>query len=316
MVRRYGTLFWLLTMLFISCQKELCYHHPHDGGEARVRIEYHWDLVDRQPEVMRVWFYSLDGATSDYVFDVPTSGSGYVSLPVGHYRALTYNSDTDNIFERNTDDISTIEVFTDKVSLSGARVRSGTVNKVGDKTIDMLDDPNWMCRDYINDVEIFSRDGEDCIVNFTPSQSVYHVIVNVGVIHGLETTDLVRGALSGCAGSQFIGEFYPATMPSTIGFDGIKDGEILHGDFYVFGISDKESKYELTILFWRPNGNVYYTFDVTDQIRDAFQKVGGNTKIPIVIDIETDLNINIGNGSGFRIDVDGWEPIEIVIPLR
>ena len=98
----------------------------------------------------------------------------------------------------------------------------------------------------------------------------------------------------------------------TLPFEATHDGKsTITADFLTFGPpAGAPGKHLLRIYVQLPDGKkVYYTFDVTDQVRHAPDP----RNVHIVLDGLT-LPKPLAIGSGFRPTVDDWQEVEV--PLR
>ena len=98
----------------------------------------------------------------------------------------------------------------------------------------------------------------------------------------------------------------------TIPFDATPDGEsLITGGFCTFGHHpDNTEPHKLRLYVWGKDGKIRcYTHDVTDQVHQAADK----RRVHIVID-GLDLPEPIG-GTGFDINTDGWEVVDVEIKM-
>ena len=103
---------WTLT----ACEhKELCYEHPHI---ATIYVDFDWrDAPDASPAGMCVFFYPEDKEERARRYDFQGTTGGQIDIPVGHYRVLCYNNDTEAVLFDGTDDFYAHKAFTREGSI-------------------------------------------------------------------------------------------------------------------------------------------------------------------------------------------------------
>ena len=98
-----GEAFFLL-LLFTSCQKDLCYHHPHDSADenhGRLNVVFDWSAT-QHPTASEMHLVTFLGGRSPVTYPLAGMNGGDVTLWGGTYWFVAYNSDTETTQTRGT----------------------------------------------------------------------------------------------------------------------------------------------------------------------------------------------------------------------
>lgn len=299
----------LLILLFASCEhKDLCYSHPHD---KEVRILFDWSNihVDNIPKVVAVIFRNEETNTVAE-FALPPEG-GIVMIPDGAYEFTAYNiGQYGNIFkETNAGRIATTPVS----------------HKLKGK---YYETPDFLC---LENQKVVLTDFENTrLITAKPIRRTARVDYRINGIERLEKADAVYAVLSGCSAEL---ELYTGCCVERHE-DGIQHNIVFEVDkwkqqgwFKMFGggftPENRRTSEHVHILsiyaVYKDNKYKKLDIDVTQQI---------HCENPIGLPMEdfsivVDLNLAHPDGGDdtddtegfFDPEVEGWEDIEIDIPL-
>lgn len=299
----------LLILLFASCEhKDLCYSHPHD---KEVRILFDWSNihVDNIPKVVAVIFRNEETNTVAE-FALPPEG-GIVMIPDGAYEFTAYNiGQYGNIFkETNAGRIATTPVS----------------HKLKGK---YYETPDFLC---LENQKVVLTDFENTrLITAKPIRRTARVDYRINGIERLEKADAIYAVLSGCSAEL---ELYTGCCVERHE-DGIQHNIVFEVDkwkqqgwFYMFGCGftpeNRRTSEHVHILsiyaVYKDNKYKKLDIDVTQQI---------HCENPIGLPMEdfsivVDLNLAHPDGGDdtddtegfFDPEVEGWEDIEIDIPL-
>lgn len=303
MKRNLYILLTLFAVLLAGCEhKDFCCRCLQADD---VEVVFDWSRsLDAEPASMKVYFFP-EGGREALVYEFADIHGGSIRLPAGNYRAVCVNSDTEFLHYEHTDRFDSIRACT------GGGV-SGQLPGTDGEEFRNAPDRIWTDR-----LETFtighSPDQRRVIFRPAPSVCRYTVeIRNVSNLGYLGSTGSLRGSLTGLSDGLLLGTGEPSGHPVTLPFEATHDGKsTITADFLTFGPpAGATGKHLLRIYVQLPDGKkVYYTFDVTDQVRHAPDP----RNVHIVLDGLT-LPKPLANGSGFRPTVDDWQEVEV--PLR
>ena len=306
---RSGIISMLLILLFASCEhKDLCYSHPHD---QEVRILFDWSNIREEniPKVVAVVFRNEETNTV-VEFALPPEG-GIVMIPNGAYEFTAYNvGQYGNIF-KETD--------------AGKIVTTPVSRKL--KGI-YYEAPDFLC---LENLRVALTDSETSrLITAKPIRRTARVDYRINGIERLEKADAIYAVLSGCSAEL---ELYTGCCVERHE-DGIQHNIVFEVDkwkqqgwFYMLGggftPENRRTSEHVHILsiyaVYKDNKYKKLDIDVTQQI---------HCENPIGLPMEdfsivVDLNLAHPDGGDdtddtegfFDPEVEGWEDIEIDIPL-
>lgn len=306
----------IISILFCSCllslvsceHKDLCYSHPHD---QEVRILFDWSNIREEniPKVVAVVFRNEETNTV-VEFALPPEG-GIVMIPNGAYEFTAYNvGQYGNIF-KETD--------------AGKIVTTPVSRKL--KGI-YYEAPDFLC---LENLRVALTDSETSrLITAKPIRRTARVDYRINGIERLEKADAIYAVLSGCSAEL---ELYTGCCVERHE-DGIQHNIVFEVDkwkqqgwFYMFGgeftPENRRTSEHVHILsiyaVYKDNKYKKLDIDVTQQI---------HCENPIGLPMEdfsivVDLNLAHPDGGDdtddtegfFDPEVEGWEDIEIDIPL-
>lgn len=342
----------LTLLLLSSCDhKELCFHHPHG---ADIRIVFDWrDAPDAHPEGMAVFFYPIDddGLRAEDAEDEPTNAEYYrrdllpgggelYNIPVGKYRVICYNNDTDGVLFNNYSLFDTHYGYTREGSLLEP-IYGNTANRApsapgaeGDRVV-ICPDEMWGCSVF--DLEItetgvkyihypFDPDADEDVTK--PVINSEHVITLYPhlltcyydyIIHNVENSEYIYqvcASMSGMAPGMTFGNEALDKECVSIPFGASPDAKkgTITGNFITWGHHEENAKpHQLVIYVWMKGDTRgwYFIHDVTDQVHAAPDR----HHVHIEIDgLSLPKPIN-PTDSGFEPSVDDWVSVDFNITM-
>lgn len=299
-----------------SCKhKELCYDHAHT---VNVNVAFDWqNAPDAAPKSMSVYLFPTDGGEV-LRYELTDRNGGTIRVPIGHYDAVSLNSDTENINYRNTERLETFEVTTPTTvlfeSLSPLGVSSvGAPRAEGTEEERVALSPDMLWSDYSQGIEL-SQETEPQTINFRPVSQVCRYTVDVENAENLKYVLGVSGSLSSMAGGVYAGLSRQTDECVTIPFEMTisEDKTALSAELLTFGHCPSEQNIHELIIYviLADESKWYYTYDVTDQIHAAQDPYN----VHIVLD-GLPVPKPIVNGGGFQPDIDDWNTVGVDIEM-
>jgi len=331
----------VIALGFTSCEhKDLCYHHPHT---AKIKVVYDWtDAPDADPEGMCAFFYPLDGDVTGNQprrFDFIGSNGGEIELPVGRYRVITYNNDTESTLMRNSHDWDLHSAFTRDGGIFepvGGDATGRPPRRVNedDQRIVITPDMLWGCT--ATDVEITETgisyvcvpekdngqwdnkpiQNSEQVITLYPHELVCHYTYEIRNVTGMENVSQMSASLSGMSPELFFGDERLHQESVILPFEAAKapDGsKRIVGAFLTFGHSEQNTDpHRLNLYVWLNDGSKWVygatdesKFDLTGQVHSAPDK----RHVHLVID-GLDLPQPMTGDSGMDPWVDDWQVVD------
>jgi len=324
---------FLLTLS--SCEhKEL---YMIDSNLVKVMVNFDYTNVDRTPSAMRVLFYPIkaDSVSTDspLMFDLNGTG-GYVNVPVGDYKVLSYNVDNENIIEVNDNDFDNFRLTTSSTQIdvdynSGgeqSRMRSlfgqNLPKAEGEKEYLLYDEPDWTCRCFCERFHIdpstsTTRTEDNTQPEQTPSltltaePALYTMEFDVTGVEGLSRASFVRATVSGVAASYSMATGRASSETGMVSFVCKIDVEnqIVTGTVRLWGYQPENTddlQEFLNVYIWSSGGNYYFTNDITDKLTEATEEGSKNRSFHFNIEAHLDLTQGAVGDSGFQPTVGDW----------
>lgn len=294
----------------ISCEhKELCYDHSHTTD---VRVVFDWTKAPgASPETMRLYLFPMDGGNV-LPYEFTDYRGGHIPVPVGRYKVLCVNSDTESILYRNMGSFDTFEAYASEGVLNAKSSSVPRAEGTHDERIVKSSDRLYAAR--LDEVTITFSD-ESPVITLFPDVSVCHYRVEIRNVSNLEyiSQSGISGSLSGMSGGLFVGRDELTPELVTIPFQVVSDGiSVLRADFLTFGQLDAgRSSHKLVVYVIMADGSKnYYTFDVNAQVRKA-----SNPKEVYILLDGLPLPKPIANGGGFQPSVDEWQEEHVDVSM-
>lgn len=331
MRRTYAILSGLWAILpLTACQhKDLCYSHPHT---VNVNVIFDWRFApDANPEIVSLYLYPTNGYNA-LRYDFTDHNGGHIDVPSGHYDALCLNSDTELVRVRGIDSHSEFELFTADTPLLGLLGLAGNPGRGDDdERVSSSPDPLWSDRAVDLDFTQLAESGPSTAdwqtrepireLILYPKAATWNYDISINNVTNLDHVTSFSAALSGLAEGFFPGRGTQSSERVTVPFAMTSDGvSAISGSFCNFGdCPGCNESHELTIYAILSDGSKwYYSFDVTQQIHEATEKILQDPSLKLEIEINLDdlpIPSPIENGEGLQPDVDEWHEIEIDIDM-
>lgn len=330
------------TILLGSC------HHKDlyivEENLTKVRVEYDWaDAPDASPAGMRVFFYSEDDSSVYYFFDLPGTAGGYVELPAGNYKIISYNNDTKTSLFAEKNSFSKHYCYTREGNILEPIYGNGmSLPNRGDdaERVVITPDEVYLCApaevnvketgssytvyDYYDHEKVSGGTQTDVqVITLYPHDILCHYSYEVRNVKNIEHISQVSAALSGMSPSILLCDETLHTEPVTLPVPGAvttftrSTEKEISGAFLTFGQNAANgARHKMSFYVVMDDGSKYQfansdKFDVTDQVVNAPDP----RHVHIIID-GLDVPDPIKTGSGaFVPDVDNWGTVESEIDI-
>lgn len=300
----------VFTLLFFSCKhKDLCYENMFT---ANINVVFDWKKApDADVETMRLYLFPLDGG-KPLPYEFTDIRGGKITVPVGRYRALCINSDTDSLLFRNIDAYDTFEAYAPDGSMNVATYSAFQEGRAVSQRVGSS--PDRFYTDRMEDL-YFKVSKEDQNVFFYPDNLICRYRIEVRNVSNLQyvAPGFVTGGLSGMSEGVYVGQNKLKSESMVIPFEMTSDGvSTLKTEFLTFGQHESTQTHKVAIYVVMPDGNdKLYVYDVTDQVHSA-----PNPRDVYIILDGLPLPKPIVNGGGFQPSVDNWEDVEVDLPMK
>lgn len=334
------------SLLLSGCHhKDLCYEYAH---LVRLKVVYDWrDAPEASVGGMRVFFYSEDDPTKSYYFDLPGTEGGYVEVPEGNYRIISYNNDTKTSLFGNIGDFDTHYCYTREGNILEPIYGNGMSlpNRADDsERVVICPDEVYLCRatdvsvsktgitytviDYWGKEENGTRcSGSGCgdgmevtdqIITLYPHDILCHYTYEVRNVKNIEHISQVSGAISGMAPSIQLCDETLHTEPVTIPVPGTTapvsraSGTEITGSFLTFGHNvSNGAPHKMTFYVITDDGSKYqFGNEGRYDVTDQVRNAPDRRHVHIIIDGLEVPDPEPGDGGGFVPDIDNWGYIE------
>lgn len=316
------TLFITALLILPACEyKEL--ENIEDQGRFRCQVLFNYQNIDSIPATMRVAFYPIDhetysNMTKGYItFDIPATG-GNVSLPVGNYKVVAWNSDTEHVTVTDNDnpyDLAANAVQYSPADILPTRSVEQDVAKLIDsiyKGQSLYTFPDYMIH-ATGQVSVFSNAENQ--VTLTPDSMVSHVQLNIHGIQGLPYVSDMQGTIDGTMSTRFIAFDKLSQNPAVTLFSPTYNEETVTASFYVFDFEPGKTNFKIILFCWMSDKKIYLTLNIDEDNASITREENGN--IIINIDISVDIRNFIGNNEGgFNISLDDWDDHIIDVDIQ
>ncbi|MCI2082474.1 MAG: DUF5119 domain-containing protein [Bacteroidales bacterium] len=287
-----------------SCiHKTLCYDSRH---LTKVVVNIDWANAPESPSGSHVAFYDANDPTTFYYFDMEANG-GEVEVPKGNYNVICFNNDSETILYRDESSFDTYEAYTRTTSLQETSFGAGASlpRSSADEDQDVVLCPTDFYRDMDDNVKLLENQVN--YVYFQPDSAILTYTYEVINIENINLATKCGAAISGIAGSMFLGSGELGTTKNVLPLDATISGDKVTGSFTLFGHDTGSSnKNYFTLYIWSPGGNFYATFDVTDQM-DSYPD---QKHVHLIIDASgIYIPEPISEGGGIEPGVNDWEDV-------
>ena len=298
-----------LIFFLSSCQKDLCYDHPHDGGpddsHGRLHVVFDWSAT-QNPTASRMRLMAFAGGSNPVTYPFAGMDGGDVSLWPGSYWFVAYNADTETTTTTGTtySDFTISGIDRDLTRyISNFRARAEFVTRAADT--DTADDANlsfiWEPeRVWLATAQAFSvQAATEQTLPMKIWAATYQYTFLIHNVANLDRVSSISATLDGLARSYSPAGHCPKdyTVAEIFAFHKAGDSSI-RGTLRVFGHSPEEDsgsgsaadrQNTLTLYVTMDNGNQYaFEYDVTaDMQHPSFSSINPETG-EIVINIQID----------------------------
>ena len=301
----------LMAVSLESCRhKELCYDHNH---QVSVSVVFDWSAAPGA-DVSSMSLYLFPVRGGDPVrYDFSDVNGGVVSVSHGTYNAVCLNNDTQTLLLRGFSSIDSAEVYTRDASvLEGLGLMSSTSAggplPEGADHLSTVLAPDMLYTDVADNV-LLSIDDSTSTLTMYPAAATSRVTVEVLNVENIEYISNISGALSGAAGSWFLGRRDYSLTSVNVPHDGVST---ISAEFSAFvhrpGTGTGDPNLLTLYMILTDGSQIYTSFDVTDQVASA----PDHHDIHIVIDgYKVEEPGDVGEG-GFSPTIDDWIDEEII----
>lgn len=306
----------ILVLLILSggCRhREIC-DPAAMARDIPVRIDWS-EAPEREVKGMTCYFYP-SGSKSGIRFDLETVDRGMVRLAPGRYRVVAFNNRSDVLLHRGEGAYETIESYTGRGNtLSGSLKSLRGPRGFEGRDIRLSPDPFYSGR--IEELEITREMPREIVLR--PRAHYIDIDISLDRIIRSESLAGLSGALSGASPGYLMGEERLASGSVSHPFSLRKSGEgQAEGQMRCYGFSPDAERYEITLFAVLKDGRgLYFTFDVTDQVREKLPS--GTDEIHISLTIDTPIELpkleKPESSGGIVVRVERWDKIYVDLPM-
>jgi len=315
----------LLVLLAVSCQnKELCDDGDCISGNVTIKVVVNWEDPENEARVMRMNIFSQTDGVIDYGRDaIPASGEKYISLVENaSYRPLCYDYNSKVSFRSET----TLEQFQAYTPGAYRETYNTLATPVQGEATVIDPGGDFYVHSWLENFDVVFCDTV-LVLNFYPKNILRKFTYRINNVKGASYLNEGRGAISGMAAVYYFHTGGLATERSTVLFENSRMGvtstgmEYIEGSFMTFGpVHPYQNRFTIELLA----GNNYHTayWDVSGQInetmadreaklaRDGYDiLIDNDGRVPEI----PDPGEGGGSGSGFEIDVEDWDNVDVYL---
>lgn len=281
---------------------------------ASLRIEYDWqDAPEATPAGMCAILYPTDREAQHIRFDFRGMQGGEVELPVGTYRLITYNNDTEVVQFDNTHDFDSHRGYTREGHILEPIYGNGLplpprAEGSEDERVVITPDELWGC----TETEIVVTGEGHQVITLRPHDMLCHYSYEIRNVSNLKHVSQMSASLTGMAGGMDMATENLNREPVTLPFEAYPNGgSTVVGEFLTFGHHEENTApHKMSLYVVMDDGSKYVysadpRFDVTDQVHSAPDR----RRVHLIID-GLSLPQPIENGSGFAPEVDDWGEVK------
>ena len=299
-----------IILLLASCQKELCYHHPHgpDSNHGRLHVTFLWDQTTN-PEASEMHLVAFANGCDPVIYPFAGMDGGDVSLWSGQYWFVAYNSDTETTTTRGTtyntfeicgverDITRSITRFKQKAeSFARIATRSGETDEDADiDNLVFIWEPERVWVSTEQDYSVVAATDQQLPMSMWAATYQYTFLIHN--VSNLDRVASIGASLSGLASCYRPAERRPLdyNVAEFFSFEKVDDSSI-RGCLRVFGHSPEEGGATdvsrnniLTLYVTMDNGKRYgYQYNVTqDMLNPSSSSIDSQTG-EIIINISID----------------------------
>ncbi len=284
-----------------------CIHKDLDmpsGDAVQVNVRFDWSgAPDAKVAGMSLWLFPEDGG-KPLPYDFGNQRGGTITVPLGRYRAIYINNDTETILMRGTKQYDSFELYTRPSTLLEPLNTNGVPASANPRKEPVVLAPEAVWGGSRADISLQPGAGKYTLT-LPVSPRVCTYSFELKDVKNLKYVSAVGAAFSGVAGSFFPGEDKPSEQRSMVPFRAESDGKsVVTGKAFVFGASaNTDTMRTLTLIFILADGSRHcHHFDVSAQVNNAPDKRNVHIRLEGL-----ELPKPIVNGGGFHPEVEDWE---------
>ena len=281
----------LLLLLLASCQKDLCYNHPHgtDNNHGRLHVVFDWTET-QSPTATEMHLVAFAGGENAVTYPLTGMAGGDVSLWQGRYWFVAYNSDTETTTTRGN-------TYDDFEICGVERTVRGT------DSLTFIWEPERVWVSTAQDFPVIANTEQTLPMKMWPATYQYTFLIRN--VANLDRVSSISATLSGLASGYIPSERRPKdyTVAEIFTFHKV-DSTSIRGTLRVFGHSPEEDSEtpvnptdpsgpsqvranSLTIYVTTDVGNQYgFEYDVTDDMQHPESSSVDIQTGEIIIDIQ------------------------------
>lgn len=290
-------------------QKELVF----PGEEmATVSVRFMWDHAEEASvDGMTLYFFSADGISKNWRFDIAGREGGKIEIPIGRYHLVACNNDLPGIEIENADQYCSISATARRWITTGTFTSTGML--YGSTVDDIYVTPCGVA------YETPSGETKECdhsLVRCFPDSLSTQYTVNITNVSGLEHVRSVSALLSGEASALTLADHLPSGFGQELSFGLLADrtDNRLYGSGCAFNYEDgRMEPYILSIIVMLDTGkSLKKTITLTPENINILSRHNviinvNDFEIPDESDSPPE---DVGD---INVSVDGWNVIVIDI---
>lgn len=323
----------LLPLMLVSCRKQLCQEHSHPHGRS-VRVIVDYSHMDYIPAQMRIDFYDNAGAKQATRFITPSDN--IIELPVGEYKAICYNDNSEYMQFRNENSYENFSAYMPQITrseynamymgratayssretASSAPVNVSAGGNVPSSQVlrTTIGQPDLLFSDHCSSFAVTEDAASQADLYFTPLNItvVYHINVTVS---GMKYVKQARGTMTGVSQAKFMYNCQRNVEPATVMFDCTREETRITTSMTAFGIigfnasDDALARMnELRFEFLLRDGSTYTeSFDIRALLTEELCAKGGTIDLGSFV-----IEIPEVDDGGFNAILEDWYDEETI----
>lgn len=310
-----------IAILLISMLMQSCYYvdffDPYEVQE--IPVKFTWADEESTPKSMRVILYPADETTRQRIqqgytiFDMYSSGKN-ITLPIGMYNAVSFNTDTENMLVDGYEKAENLCVSTINYPLDQSRNYNSLLDSLFNG-LPLKYCPNYMVSGTVDSFKVNPSGNEALVIRNSPI--VKKVNVEISSIEGLQSLRYVMMSLGPLPCSSKIVNAEESSGNCVLLCDATSNADSLRvsSTFSMFSLnpSMKEKEHRLVLLFWLNEGNIYIPIEIGKL--EKYYVPEEDTYNIVIDNLNVDLRDSLNKQDGFDIDVSEWEDENIDISM-
>ena len=298
-----------------SCEYKELVDYNNLRDITQLQLSFDWQQVDSIPTEMRVVLYPENdktGIRGYTIFDVQNRDT-IVEILAGRYDMTAWNRDMEHVITSGYSTQTSVNATTGPYSSHGNYLMPKVLDSlyVGQQ---VLDYPDYMVHNFQKGIEL-ERDRENKLV-ITPDSMVVTVEVKLHGITGLEHCKSVRSTINNVSGRRYMSYDNLTDDNVNVMFDATPQitQDMVTAKFWLFGIEPTDydrMPHELIVFFWLDAGNIFIPLNISK----TMSRYDKDDKYILIEspDLDIDLNDYIIPTSGFDIDINDWDNVDVSI---